>query len=163
MLIFLAVLFTILHVVQLVRGSLYKGSILKIKAIAENYKQNYDSISERTYQKEILKATIPMLFWGLLIMILQLIFYVVVVGINALTIPTICMMVLYIYSTISSSLKNKQINTPNISDTYIAKKMADYEAIQNILDVKTRTIPRTLYSIIAITYFSLALLVLISI
>lgn len=160
--IFLALVFIVVAIISIIRGTVFKGSINKIKSLAQDFHDNYYDRENEVYAKNVLIAAIPMVFGSVFLVILELLFYISVVNIVQLTIPTILMMLLLILSFTYGALKMNKNNVKITSGSVLDKIKTEKNAAKRLMNMKTRTTTNTVLKFISLAYFVFALLVLIS-
>lgn len=162
MLVFIGLIIIISSIVGLIRGSVFKGSILKIKELSDDYHKNFYARRKEAYIKNIAPHVALFLLGTVFLSILHLVFYISVIDIPVLTFLTLIMMINFIITYVFASLdaakkkKNKiKVNTP------LDAVVKDKQNAKDLAELKTRSAIETTNHVMYIMYFSLAVWVLI--
>lgn len=157
--IFIALVLIVITVIGLVRGTIFKDRIVKMKQNAGDYLKV--QINEIEYTKKQLVLIAPMTLFVGMISLLELIFYFSVVGIPALTIPTIFMMLFFIIQVVKIINKNKENKVEKTGDPEVDLVNRAIANANVVDDFKIRTTYGTFVKVMYLGYFVLALLILI--
>jgi len=158
--IFLALLFIVLAIVGIIRGSVFKGSMVKMKKLSSDYYHNYYDRKFENYSKDMLSALMPLMIGSFVLTILELGFYMSVVYIPELTVHTIAMMMIFLVNFVSGILK-KRIEPPKTGDSVVDQIRKRRERAKKLADFKIRNTYGMFLKFVSLAYFVYALLVLI--
>lgn len=159
--IFIALVFIIVSIIGLIRGSIFKGALEKMKELAADFHVNYYERDSLEYSKKMALIGLPPLLWAFVLTTLEVIFYISVVGISVLTLPTIFMMTTFIFNFIKSYSQISKTQRERRSNTALDKAFSERANAEKIASTQIRSPYRTVLQIISLIYFVFALLVLI--
>lgn len=160
--IFLGIVLLVVAVISLVKGTIFKGSLLKMKEMSKDFYENYYERDTNTYNKNILLAGVPLVFGMFFFAILELVFYVSVVNNDLLTLPTVFMMLIYTIVASKGALKTNKYKKINKADRVIDKIVKEKADAKKLSEMKTRTFTGTLHNTLSVVYLAYAIMVLIS-
>lgn len=160
--IFFALILLLVALIGLVDGTPFKGRIEKIKKRAAEFKRDYLIEDVNEYNEDIAKLSLPLVIGAGFIMIIEVLFYFMVVNIAGLTLPTIVMMSLFIAGIFMSIRKVADDNKDKKIELHGMERVRkEFDAADKLVNTKTRTVSGTLTYITKLIYIVYALLILI--
>lgn len=145
MLFFTLVLIT-LYLILLVRGSIFTNTIIKVGELTlKANEQGLKNYGEKKLNEELGKLVMPMMFYTLSLLLVEMIYLINALRVDYLKYPTIIIMVLIMMAFVTSSRKSKKDDLATEEGRQSFKK--------KLYKNSGRTFKGTIYKLIYLSYF----------
>jgi hypothetical protein len=151
--ILLSIIFVVIYIIGIYKGSIFVEKIRDMKMISEEYL--FDEMSDKEFEKKILGAFFPIFIGGLILFITEVSFLLAMINEKGMLLPTAAMLALIVVSFTNGLMKSKKTKQSQGGKTQALRELA-----KKTLKMKERTTKGMIIKFLCFLYYAYVLLVL---